>query len=155
MKEIKLTQGKVTLVDDEDYEYLNQWKWHTVRKRNIFYAERRLSKVHKQKIIIMHRVIMKTPSNLTVDHINHNGLDNRKINLRNCTNQQNLMNRLSRDNSNYLGVSYNNKGFIRARIGFNRYQFHLGYFKNEIEAALAYDKKAKILFGEFANLNFK
>src|SRR3990167_10308366 len=114
MKEIKLTQGKITLVDDEDFEYINQWKWHVIKnkKQTHFYAQRS----ENGKSIRMHRVIMKTPHNKDVDHIDHNGLNNQKNNLRNCTTQENIRNRTSYGKSSYLGVSthlakYKNKSY--------------------------------------------
>lgn len=88
MREIELTKGKVALVDDDDFEYLNQWKWYVRKEKDVFYACRRKRKKEynnpldfnskKQKIIRMHRVIMNTPDGLVVDHRNGDGLDNRK-----------------------------------------------------------------------------
>lgn len=96
---------------------------------------------------------------MEVDHIDHNGLNNQKSNLRNCTHRQNAMNNSSRGSSKYLGVSIvgrgRQKGMISAEIKMNYRKIHIGVFSTEIEAAKAYDKKAKELFGEFANLNFK
>jgi hypothetical protein len=101
MKEIKLTQGKVAMVDDEDFEFLNQWKWNAHKchnwKGDNYYSERGIhQRGRKPEIIIisMHRLIMGVERNdkRKVDHINHNTLDNRKENLRVCTNQQNSWN---------------------------------------------------------------
>lgn len=77
MKEIKLTQGKVALVDDEDFEYLNQWKWHAMKIKNAYYAKRSVEINGKSKSILMHRIIMNTPDNLQIDHVFHNTFDNR------------------------------------------------------------------------------
>lgn len=159
MKEIKLTQGKVALVDDEDYEYLNQWKWYAYKHKykHTYYAR----KSKNNKCILMHRIIMNTPPNLQVDHVYHNGLDNRKFieingrlkqNLRNCTNSQNSMNKTALGKSKYLGVSYVGK-YITAKIRINGRLRYLGSFKTEDAAALAYNEAAKIYHGEFANLN--
>ncbi|MFA7361984.1 MAG: endonuclease [Candidatus Kapaibacterium sp.] len=156
MKEIKLTQGKIALVDDEDYEYLNQFKWCAARQMNTFYAVRnvRINKF-KTKMIFMHRVILKTPSGKITDHKDHNGLNNQKNNIRVCTNTQNQMNNSSRGGSSrYIGVFYD-RGAIRACITVNKKNIYLGTFNNEIEAAIARDKAAKIYHGEFANFNFK
>jgi hypothetical protein len=152
MKEINLTRGQVTLVDDEDYEFLNQWKWFVLKLKDTSYALRHLNK--DNRFIYMHRLIMNTPDELEVDHIDHNGLNNQKYNLRNCTHQQNLMNHKITGKSKYIGVSYNGK-YIHAKIRANGKQIHLGNFKTEIEAALVYDQRAKEIFGEYANLNFK
>lgn len=160
MKEIKLTQGKVALVDDEDFEYLNQFKWHSSRGRCTTYVSR-YSYGNIQ--VLMHRVIMNTPPHMQVDHIDHDGLNNQKVNLRNCTSTQNMVNRIKRRGaSQYNGVDIHiikskNKTYkyIRAVIKINRKQIYIGHYKTEKDAAVAYDKMAIKLYGEFANLNFK
>ena len=113
MKKITLTQGKETIVDDDDYEILMEHKWYahkSSRKKDKFYAERMapVDSNGKQKIIHIHRVIINAPKGMQVDHINGNPLDNRRENLRICTNQQNGMNRgKPKDNtSGYKGVTY-------------------------------------------------
>jgi hypothetical protein len=107
----------------------------------------------------MHREILRPPGHLVVDHINHNGLDNRKANLRHATRAQNNFNRLiiirEDSSSKYKGVSWRKrKKKWRARICINGERKHIGYFKDEIHAAKAYDKAAKKYHGEFASLNF-
>jgi hypothetical protein len=156
MKQIKLTQGQFALVDDEDYDYLSQWKWRLYenKKKSLRYAIRRPYKDGKRITIRMHRVIMDTPSHLFVDHINHNGLDNQRLNLRNCTNQENCRNASARGKSKYLGVYYFGK-YILSSICINGKTKYIGLFKTEEEAAMAYDKEAKLYFNDFANLNFK
>lgn len=156
MKEIELTQGKVTLVDDEDFEYLNQFNWYAAKFKNTFYAQRGICVGKRINIIKMHRVIMSTPIGLDVDHIDGLGLNNQRINLRNCTRSQNSMNQKPRLNcsSKYKGVTWNKRDKVyNARIIINYKKIDLGYFTNEAEAALAYNFKAKELFGEFACLN--
>jgi len=154
MKEIKLTQGQITQVDDEDYEYLNQWKWGLKRGRNTCYVIRSNKVKGKSIITRMHRVIMNNVKGMVIDHIDHNGLNNQKSNLRVCTHKQNLMNKVARGKSKYLGVSYNNLGFIRARISVDLKEIHLGYFKTEEDAAKSRDIASVKYFGDFASLNF-
>jgi hypothetical protein len=160
MKEIPLTQGKFALIDDEDYDFLNQFKWMAQKSNNNYYATRaiRIAK-NKQKIVKMHRIIMNTPDNLEVDHKDHNGLNNQKSNLRNCLKVQNIYNCQKWGSSGYKGVFIKSFKLIapkyRAIIQKDGRHIHLGYFNNPVDAALAYDKKAKELFGEFANPNFK
>ena len=152
MKKIKLTQGKFALVDDEDFEYLNKYKWFCLNKR---YACTNKNVNKKRNAILMHRLIMNlTDRKIEVDHKDHNGLNNQKNNLRKCTHQENLKNRLACGKSKYLGVSVcanRYLGFIKS----NNKTIYLGIHKTEMEAAKAYDAKAKELHGEFANLNFK
>jgi len=105
----------------------------------------------------MHRQILSCPPDLLVDHIDHNGLNNCKRNLRLCTPAQNTRNSLSSANSSskYKGVCWSKREKKwTASIQFNKKAYHLGYFTDEIKAAKAYDKKAKELHGQFACLNF-
>jgi len=154
--EIKLTQGKVALVDDKDYEQLNQWKWHYDR-----YAIRaeyvgKIDGKEKNRKILMHRLIMDTPEGMHTDHINGNKLDNRRGNLRVCTNAQNQQNRKTvSGKSKYKGVSWRGGGYNRwfAMIKVDREPKCLGYFDTEEQAAIAYNEAAQEYFGEFANLN--
>ena len=159
MKRIELTQGQFALVDNEDYEELNKWKWHAYKNRyGGFAAIRNKGKWPHQQGVSMHRAVMGYPKGLQVDHRNHNTLDNRKSNLRICTNSQNSMNRVLYENtsSQYKGV-YRNKNAKKWRtcIEHNGKKIHLGLFTNEVEAAKTYNKAAKELFGEFAYLNFE
>lgn len=161
MKQIKLTQGKFALVDDSDYEKLDKYKWYALRNcRGVFRAVRGFccSETKKIRSIYMHRQIMSALKGMDVDHINHNTLDNQKHNLRICTRSQNMKNGLSHKDSSsqFKGVFWHSKAQKwEATIWENKKHFYLGCFDNEIEAAKAYDRKAKELFGEFANLNFK
>ena len=154
-KLIPLTQDKFAIVDAEDYGWLSKYKWHASKDRRNYYAKRR----GPHGIVTMHRVILNAPAGLVVDHINHNGLDNRKANLRLCTVAQN--NRNARPctgpnkTSKYKGVSFDkNRNRFAASIKHHRKIYFLGRFKNETDAAKAYDKAAKKYFGEFAYLNF-
>jgi len=157
MKQIELTQGKVTLVDDEDYDRLSQLKWYANPPHETdlsFYA---CHKPANSKYVSMHRLILNAPDGVHVDHIDGDGLNNQRSNLRLCTHQQNSMNRrLSRNNtSGYKGVSWHKKDKkwnVRIRINGKRIQ--IGQFFCLVKAAKAYDKKAIELFGDFARPNF-
>lgn len=151
MKKIKLTQGQFALVDDEDFEYLNRFKWFAYKSKNTFYAKR------DQRGIMIHRVIMKvTNPKVFIDHINGDGLDNQRSNLRLCNSSKNSMNRKPRlrCSSIYKGVCYHKLSKKwQASIGLNGHLTHLGLFDIESDAANAYNNKAKEAFGEFAKLN--
>jgi HNH endonuclease/AP2 domain len=159
MKYIKLTKGKRTVVDDEDYEWLNKMKWYLMTDN---YAVRRtLVSVDglPRKIIWMHRLIINCPEKMQTDHVNGNGLDNRKENLRICTHQENSMNQKTQKRnktSKYKGV-YKRSDCNRwcASVVKDQKYFYLGLFKTENEAVKAYNNEAKKLFGEFAKLNLK
>jgi len=158
-RRIPLTQGKYAIVDPEDFERLNKHKWHAVKNGNTFYAIRCFGPAKKTTYIRMHREIINPPDHLVVDHINHNGLDNRKANIRPATRAQNNYNRLIVKrkglSSKYKGVAWKKeKKKWRAQMHFNGKLIFLGYFKEEIKAAKAYDKAAKKHYGQFACLNF-
>jgi DNA polymerase III alpha subunit len=155
MIEILLTQGQVALIDDEDYELVSQYKWHAVKDTNTYYACAYVKRSGYKKIR-MHRLIVKASSELQVDHIDGNGLNNQKKNLRLANNAQNHHNlrRVVEGTSKYKGVYKHtvNKNWI-ARITYEGKIVHLGVFKIETDAALAYNKAAVEHFGEFAFIN--
>lgn len=168
MKEIKLTQGKTVAVDDEDFKWLNKWKWYCIKikkKHNtIYYATRNSCKNENNKsyTIFMHRQILRLEkgNKMETDHVDGNGLNNQKYNLRMATSSQNKMNRIvykinpkSKYSSIYKGVCCITNNKFRANININGKYSIIGYFDNEIGAAIAYNKKALKLFGEFAKLN--
>lgn len=142
MKKIPLTQGKSALVSDEDYEYLNQWKWCAQKIGRTFYAVRGSRNSHRY----MHRVIAdKLGFKSQVDHINRDGLDNRRSNLRDTTQKQNLENTRvwGHNTSGYKGVCwYKPYSKWRARITHYGRTIHLGYFDN-IEDAVKARKAAE------------
>lgn len=154
-KSITLTQGKVALVDDEDFEYLNQWKWFAEKRGSgLVYAVRNV----KQKPLHMHTQIIKTPKGMVTDHINGDGLDNRRCNLRACTHGENMRNRKVgqvNNKSGYKGAHWSKRQEKwKAEIRVNGKSIHLGYFNDLIEAAQAYDRAARKYHGKFAKLNF-
>lgn len=159
MKEICLTRGKVALVDNEDYEYINQWKWKADEpgKTGKFYASRTYKLNKKNKYISMHRVILNLhDSKIFVDHIDRNGLNNQKYNLREATPLQNACNRTKSANltSKFMGVNFKkDRNKFRAGIKNQKKSIHLGYFENEIDAAKAYNEAAIKIHGSFASLN--
>lgn len=156
MKHIPLTQGKQAIVDDDDYDFLMQWKWHAHKFGHLYYAERTETSTEKRKTIRMHRLLLNAPKELVVDHKDHDGLNNTRNNIRMCTITQNNTNRRSEKHSasKYLGVCwFNRKQRWFASIRFNKKLIHLGSFINEKDAALAYNKRAAELHGEFANIN--
>jgi len=162
VKEIILSGNKgIALVDDDDFNELNQYKWRFVKDNgDLCYAQTNI-KSEKTRCgyttVRMHRVILKLQYNESIDHINHNGLDNRKINLRTCNSSQNSGNRRKTKNktsSRYKGVSlYKRNKKWDVSIYFNYNRIYLGCFDTEELAALAYNKKAVELFGDFAYLN--
>ena len=151
-KEIILTQGKVAIVDDEDFEWLRQWKWrfadrYVVRTETVSYKSRVTRWIH--------RVIMDTPSDMYCDHINHNTLDNRKCNLRNVNRIQSSANRRihSNNQSGYKGVVQRGSRY-RATVDYNGRHVFCETFSSKEEAAKAYDHYARLYHGEYAVLNF-
>jgi len=154
MKLIPLTQDKFAQVDDEDFEWLSQWKWRYDRG----YAGRRTKVNGKRCTIFMHREIAQTPDGMETDHRKTGEtLNNQRSNLRVCTVAQNQANRgLAWNNtSGYKGVSYHRaKKKWRARIKAGGGKLiQVGYFPNAEDAAHAYDAAARQLHGEFAYLN--
>jgi hypothetical protein len=157
--QINLTRGLNTIIDDIDYERISKNKFNAHKDRGRFYVTRTSLADGKKRLIYLHREIWEIhnepiPVGKEIDHINGDGLDNRLDNLRLCEHGQNLCNRCQQSNNNsskFKGVSWNKKS--------QKWEVHvsheyLGLFTKEHEAALAYDKRAKELFGEYARLNF-
>lgn len=156
---IKLTMGKYAIVDAEDFEYLNKYKWCTSMRNGKPYTARCLydRKTKKRTTISMHRFLLGIiHSSVSVDHVNGNGLDNRKSNLRKCNHSQNMKNQTRHKNnkSGYKGVYWNKqKNKWAATIKVEGKSVHLGYFADKDWAAIAYNKAAQKFFKDFANLN--
>ena len=153
MKKIKLTQGQVALVDNEDYECLNKLKWYTMNNRNKIIPVCFENGIMKK----MSRLIMyPIPDDLQIDHINGDPSDNRRSNLRLCTNQQNAQNRGAQANnkSGYKGVSWHKHSKKwQSQIKANDKVIPLGYFDDPIDAAKTYNEAAIKYHGEFARIN--
>lgn len=149
MKEIKLTQGKVAIVDDEDYERINKHKWCCIGG----YAGRNINGKH---YYLHWEIIGKPKKGLEIDHTNKNKLDNRKSNLRICNRSQNNRNVFTNksNKSGYKGVIWlkQNKKWM-AQITFNYKRIYLGLFTNKLDAAKAYNDAARRYHKEFSSLN--
>lgn len=157
MKTIPLTQGKVALVDDADYADLARYKWYATKKGGPWYAKRNSPRTGgRHHAILLHRVLLDAPPGLEVDHINGNGLDNRRANLRLATHAENQYNRRPLGGtSRFKGVCWNREhGKWRAAIRTGGKDLYLGYYATEEDAARAYDAAALQYFGVFARLNF-
>jgi hypothetical protein len=157
MKQILLTQGKVALIDDDDFEYINQWKWRVAKCHNGAIYACRGTYNPNFSMILMHRVIMQTPGSLVVDHIDHNGLNNQKTNLRNCTDSENRCHsyRKSNNKTGFKGISWNQKNKRwYVEISVNHQRIYIGCFRVCADAVSAYDEAAKKYHGEFAQTNF-
>ena len=163
MRELQLRPGLATLLDDADYERARQFKWYAKRygtRREALYAVRKTSRLehpeHKQRLLALHRWLMDLPFGdpRVIDHINGNTLDNRKSNLRLASVAENNRNSKPRKNlAGFKGVSKNRNRW-QATIQHRGVVRYLGSFIHPEDAARAYDKAARELFGEFAYLNF-
>ncbi len=155
MKQIKLTQNRVALVDNDDFDWLSQWNWHYLRKKTekTGYARRSVRQNSQLTAFRMHTEIMRYHGKLQksrseVDHINGCGLDNRKENLRVSTRQENGSNRKKHTNnfSGYPGVSWNSRDKKwQVHIYINKKQTHLGYYEN-LKDAIATRQQAEIKY---------
>lgn len=150
------------MIDDEDYELVNKYNWQLRKWKHGFYANRMFVEDGKVKCMLMHRLIMNPSNNQIIDHDDHNGLNNQKANLRIATYTQNNSNRSKIPNcsSKYKGVCVvyykrPNKTYMywAASIKKDKKMTRIGHYKTEIEAAIAYNEKAKEFFGEFAHIN--
>lgn len=163
MKYIQLTQGKKVIVDDIDFDFINQYKFHYEKKWK--YARRMSTKRmdgYGRKIIFLHQDIARRKygnydtKKYKVDHINRNTLDCRRENIRLVTSAESCQNRglfKNKTQGRYVGVSLRPKHRWQARITFNKKTIHLGSFDTEKEAVTAYNKKAKELYGKYAHIN--
>lgn len=157
MKEILLTQGKRTLIDDDDLERVAKLNWYAWYSGYDWYACSYTIREGKRVQVYLHRFILDVWDKRSIDHINRNGLDNQKLNLRACTQTENLANtpKYANNSSGYKGVSWS-KGAKKweAYVTCNKQRHYLGLFNEAEVAARVRDAKAKELLGEFAVLNF-
>lgn len=149
MEKIPLSRGGYTLVDDENYEFLSQWKWYTGTKG---YIQGKIDKIP----VLMHRVVTGCKKGELVDHRDGDKRNNQKSNLRICSNRENLRNRgkTRANKSGYKGVHWDKKGKKwNAHIMVNYKSIYLGVYSDKKEAARAYNEAALKYHGEFAKLN--
>jgi hypothetical protein len=146
---VHLTQGKLAVIDKRD-AWVTKWKWSY---HHTGYAFRNCRVAGKKRMVLMHRLIMNAPADLYVDHRDGDGLNNRRTNLRLCTNSQNQMNRhVVRSASGRKGVTWNKSvQKWQASIKKDRRSYYLGCFSSLDEAEAAYLSAAAEMFGEFAN----
>jgi hypothetical protein len=152
-KKINLTKGKHSIVSDQDYDFvirIGRWCYS-----NSGYAVHYYPEEGKHKTLYMHRAIMQPPADLQVDHINRDRLDNRRQNLRLATRSENQANKsIGRNNtSGYKGVTLE-QGKYAPRIRYYGLRIRLGRYCDPVEAAMIYDCASRLLYHEFAGLNF-
>ena len=156
MKLIPLTQDRVARIDDADYELATGDRWYAAHQGTSWYAMTNIRTPPGQPTTLrMHRLVMGARPGQELDHVNHNGLDNRRVNLRFCTSAENNQNRQkTRGSSRHKGVYWKkDKKMWAARIMHEGVFRYIGYFTGELSAAVAYDVVAEQTFGRFACLN--
>lgn len=155
--ELELTRGQVTIFDEEDLPIVTQHTWHADPSGPTFYAVSMKYKAGKYYRLTLHRLLLAAPNGTVVDHIDGNGLNNRRKNIRLCTPQENAMNRTrpQRNPWGYRGVTWNKRySHFVGQIRHEQKIHYLGSFKTAEEAARAYDEAARRLRGPFARVNF-
>jgi hypothetical protein len=157
MKTIPLSRGKVALVDDEDFESLNQFKWWLIKDKNNWYVGRNVKVGNRWTTVKMHRQVLPPPSGKEIDHKDRNGLNNQKHNLRIVTRSQNRLNGAHQGNcTGFKGVCFDGRAKRKpfwARLRILGKVFQSGYFQTAQEAAQAYNELALKHCGEYARFN--
>ena len=154
-KEIELRPGFTVIIDDADYERVSKFRWNLHKTPKNYYAYRNERNGSWRRRQLIHHFLLGTETSDTlIDHVNGNGLDNRRENLRICSKKENCRNTPKRCNntSGYKGVGKCGKKW-RAMIGVDGKRTHLGVFENIIDAVKAYNDAAIKYHGEFARLN--
>lgn len=151
-----IASGRECFVDDCDFDTTSEHKWTVFSVGNCSYAFTKIGP--EQKTLLMHRMILSAKNGQVIDHIDGNGLNNVRSNIRFCTQSQNKMNSRSfhKGTSSYKGVCRHNgvKKKWQAYVNVNQKKIKLGYYETEEQAARAYDEAAKKHYGEFARVNF-
>lgn len=162
MKEIELTQNKVSLVDDQDYTWLIKFKWCAHKDYNMWYARTNIKCLNEKwasigmHVLILDRMLGYEESNLVSDHIDRNGLNNQRHNLRRVAHRINMHNRLPCGVSKYRGVSWHKpSNKWQSLVKTKGICTHLGYFDDEEEAAKVFDRAVKKIYSRNVILNFK
>jgi hypothetical protein len=154
MKKIKLTKSKFALVDNSDFEELNKYKWYCFKYGNTYYAMRSSNRIKgKQTVIKMHRFLMNPLKGQQIDHVDGNGLNNQRKNLRICNHSENQRNKkIYKSNiSGFKGVSWNkNANKWQSFIRVDSKRIHLGYFKSKLSAFETYCKASVEFHGKFS-----
>lgn len=150
MREIGTKRGHVILVSDEDYDLVSDFRWSILKGKHTKYA---ICARKGRPTILMHRLIISPPSRYVVDHIDFNGLNNQRSNLRVCTHGENVRRQRRKPGASFKGA-YLSGSTWQAKIHFNGNAILLGRYPDAESAARAYDSAARELFGEFAVPNF-
>jgi hypothetical protein len=159
MREIQLTQGYVALIDDEDYDMVNFFSWHVMKRKTNIYVGTQACVLNKKNIMItLHWLLIRNvPKGYEIDHIDGNALNNQKSNLRVVTHTQNMKNARKSSGcvtSKYKGVfKPNGVNSYKVLITVDKKVIYLGYYKDELEAAKVYNEAALKYFGEYAKIN--
>lgn len=158
---IPLTQGQAAVIDDADAALIARYHWWAAKRPHTYYAVTKIKvtpgRRGRRRILHMHQLIMGDPPGMQVDHVNRDGLDNRRANLRVATQSQNKANsgRYRNNASGFKGVYWRRSHQQwEAQITHQGRRYHLGYFRSPEDAARAYDAKARQLHGAFASCNF-